>query len=218
MKKIRDLEKIERPREKLARYGAARLSDTELLAIVLRTGTKKENAVRLAQKVLREFPKGAVAEAGLTELQKVSGIGMAKACEISAVFELGRRILFEKKRAVLLSPRDVWDSLGDIRASAKEHFIVFYLDARSQETKREVISIGTLTESLVHPREVFEGAIRCNAAAILVAHNHPSGNVEPSDADRMVTKKLAEAGRILDIRLLDHVVVTRDAWQSISID
>lgn len=217
-KRIRDMENIDRPREKLMRYGAARLTNAELLAIVLRTGTKTKNAVQLAKEVLRVFPEHALAGTERAELKKISGIGTVKACEISAVFELGRRVLQEKRRAVLLSPKDVWEAMADIRASKKEHFVVFYLDARSQETKREIISVGTLTESLVHPREVFEGAIRCNAASILVAHNHPSGNTEPSDADRAVTRKLFEAGRILDIRLVDHVIVTKDVWRSVERD
>ena len=217
-KRICDLEYVDRPREKLMRYGAARLDAAELLAIVLRTGTKKENAVRLARRVLRMFPEKKILDVALAELERVPGIGKVKACEIAAVFELGRRLLGEKKRDILLSPRDVWEAMADIRGNKKEHFVVFYLDIRSQEIKRDIISMGTLTESLVHPREVFEGAIRYNAASILVAHNHPSGNAEPSDADRAVTKKIAESGRILDIRLVDHVVVTKDAWQSVSID
>ncbi len=215
--KIKDIAKLERPREKMARYGAGKLTDAELLAILLRTGTKTKNAVAFARSILKAFPEEKIAEATIMDLKKIHGIGEAKACEIVACFDLARRRLQHKKRSVLLSPKDVWEAMADIRESKKEHFVVFYLDSRSQQTHREIISIGTLTESLVHPREVFEGAIKNNAVAIIVSHNHPSGNPEPSEADISVTKKLSEAGKILDIRLVDHVIVTKEEWRSVDI-
>ena len=113
-----------------------------------------------------------------------------------------------------MSPSDVWQELKDIRNRKKEHFAVFFLDARNQEIQREIISVGTLNANLVHPREVFEPAIAHSAAQIIVAHNHPSGNPEPSDEDRMITTRLADAGKILGIEILDHVVVTEHAFAS----
>ena len=124
-------------------------------------------------------------------------------------------MLKDKKSSVLLSPRDVWERMEDIRGSKKEHFVVFYLDSRNQEIQREIISVGTLNESLVHPREVFEGAIKNNASSIILAHNHPSGDLGPSQADIEITKKLIHAGKILDIRIISHVVVTKDTWKEL---
>lgn len=220
MIKIKDIAKIDRPREKLEKYGPGKLLDEELLAILLRTGTKELNVLKLSQKILQKFEKEKFADVSTDELKSVHGIGTVKACEIIACFELGRRILKGKKSSILLSPKDVWERMEDIRGSKKEHFVVFYLDSRSQEIQREVISIGTLNESLVHPREVFEGAIKNNAAAIIIAHNHPSGNLEPSQADIEITKKLINAGKILDIRIVDHVIVSgeKDCFKSVNVN
>ena len=214
MAKIKDIPKVDRPREKLEKYGPEKLSDAELLAILLRTGTKDLNVIKLSQKILQKFKEEGVSEAAVEELKKVHGLGAAKACEIVACFELGRRKLKGKKTSILLSPKDVWERMEDIHGSRREHFVVFYLDNRSQEIKREIISVGTLDKSLVHPREVFESAIKHNAASIILAHNHPSGDVEPSQDDIEITKKLIHAGKILDIRVVDHVVVTDKQFKS----
>lgn len=214
--KIKDLHKIERPREKLQKYGPGKLSDSELLAILLRTGTKGVNVVELSRKILQKFSNGKIADASFDELKKTFGLGAAKACEIIACFELGRRKLSGKKAKLILSPKDVWENCKDIRDNKKEHFVVFYLDSRNQEIKREVISVGTLNANLVHPREVFEGAIRFSAAQIIVVHNHPSGSAEPSDDDIQITKRLIEAGKILGIEVLDHVIVTKEVYLSIN--
>ncbi len=208
MLKIKDIPKIERPREKLEKYGPGKLSDAELLAILLRTGTKELNVLKLSQKILQKFEKEKIVDLKIDELKAIHGLGSAKACEIIACFELGKRMLKDKKSAILLSPKDVWERMEDIRGSKKEHFVVFYLDSRNQEIKREIISIGTLNESLVHPREVFESAIKNNASSIIIAHNHPSGDLEPSQADIEITKKLIHAGKILDIKINDHVIVS----------
>jgi DNA repair protein RadC len=205
---------IERPREKLEKYGPDKLSDAELLAILLRTGAKGMNAIEMGKRLIRTFRQPSLAEASVKDLKSAFGLGSAKACEIVACFELGRRFLRGKPSALLLSPKDVWESLKDIRASRKEHFVVFYLDTHNREIQRETISVGTLNANLVHPREVFESAIRHNCAQILVAHNHPSGNPEPSPEDHAVTRRLADAGKLLGIELTDHVIVAKDAWWS----
>lgn len=212
--KIKDLPKIERPREKLEKYGPEKLSNSELLAILLRTGAKGVNVVELSNKILKNFSGAGLAKARVAELKKTFGLGAAKACEISACFELGRRLLQNKQSALLLSPKDVWEALRDLRDHKKEHFVVFFLDARNQEIKREVISVGTLNANLVHPREVFEPAIQHSAAQIIIAHNHPSGDPEPSAEDIALTKRLAEAGKLLGMDVLDHVIVAKDSFAS----
>ena len=205
---IKNLHKIEMPRERLVRYGPGKLKDEELLAIILRTGPRGQNVLELAKKILREYRGAKLASAGITELKKIKGLGTAKACEIVAMFELGRRLLKDKPAALILSPREVWEQCQDIRASKKEHFVVFFLDTQNQEIKREIISIGTLNASLIHPREVFEPAVKNLASHVILAHNHPSGSLEPSDEDLAVTKRLCDIGRLLGIDVLDHVIVT----------
>ncbi|MDQ5958125.1 MAG: hypothetical protein QG665_475 [Patescibacteria group bacterium] len=217
MPKIKDIPKFDRPREKMEKYGPGKLSDAELLAILLRTGTKDLNVLKLAQKILQKFENEKFINITIDELKTMRGLGPVKACEIIACFELGKRMLKGKKSSILLSPKDVWERMEDIRGSKKEHFAVFYLDSRNQEIQREVISIGTLNESLVHPREVFEGAIKNNAASIILAHNHPSGDLEPSQADIEITKKLIHAGKIIDIKIIDHIIVVNDSWSKIEV-
>ena len=213
--RIKDLPKVDRPREKLEKYGPERLSDSELLAILLRTGSEGVNVVELSSKILKKFSGVGLAKASVKELKNTFGLGAAKACEIVACFELGRRLLQSKQSALLLSPQDVWEQLKDIRDNKKEHFVIFFLDARNQEIKREIISVGSLNANLVHPREVFEPAVRHLAAQIIVAHNHPSGDLVPSEEDLGMTNRLKEAGRVLGIELLDHIIVSRTAYMSI---
>ena len=213
MVKIKDLPKVDRPREKLIQYGPEKLSNSELLAILLRFGPKGTNVLKLSQKILNQF-KNKLSDLKYGDLQNIHGLGPAKACEIIACFELGKRLLKDKKCQLILSPKTVWDELKDVRCQKKEHFVIFYLDTRNQEIEREIISIGSLNANLVHPREVFEPAIKHTAAQILIAHNHPSGNTEPSEEDIEITKKLVEAGKILGIEIIDHVIVSSDSYYS----
>ncbi len=212
--KIKDLPKVDRPREKLEKYGPERLSDSELLAILLRTGSEGINVVELSGKILRKFSGAGLAKASVKELKNTFGLGSAKASEIVACFELGRRHLQNKKSILLLSPQDVWNELKDIRDNKKEHFVIFFLDSRNQEIKREVVSVGSLNTNLVHPREVFEPAVRHLAAQVIIAHNHPSEDPEPSEEDLATTKQLTEAGLILGIEVIDHIIVTRNSYFS----
>jgi len=212
--KIKDLPKIERPREKLEKYGPEKLSNSELLAILLRTGSKDLNVVELSRKILGKFKSDGLVKANVNDLKNTFGLGSAKACEIVACFELGRRLLQNKKSQIYLTPKDVWQELKDIRDNKKEHFIIFFLDARNQEIKREVISVGSLNANLVHPREVFEPAIRHIAAQIIVAHNHPSDDEKPSEEDKKITKRLIESGKILGIDIVDHIIVTKNNYFS----
>lgn len=211
---IKMIPKVDRPREKLIKYGVDKLSSTELLAILLHTGTKKENVIDLASRILKQFGKERLPQASIQELRYMPGVGPVKACDIVASFELARRLIHNKKERLYLTPRMVFEELKDIRDNKKEHFIVFFLDSRHQELKREIISVGSINMSLVHPREVFEPAILHLASQIIVAHNHPSGNSEPSDADMEVTKQLVQAGKILGIEVLDHIIVTQKDYLS----
>lgn len=148
------------------------------------------------------------------DLQGYNGLGPAKACEIVACFELGKRLLKDKKAELYLKPEDVFGQLKDIRDNKKEHFVILYLDTRNQEIKKEIISIGSLNASLVHPREVFEPAVRNTAAQIIIAHNHPSGDTNPSTEDIHISQRLVEAGKIMGIEVIDHVIVAKNSYFS----
>lgn len=213
--KFSDVPKVDRPREKLEKYGPDKLSNAELLAILLRTGKKGMNVMELARKIMKRFTGASLATASFDELKETSGLGTAKVSELIAAFTLAGRLKEGKRSALIMSPKDVWNELKDIRDNKKEHFVVFFLDVRNQEIRREIISVGTLNASLVHPREVFEPAILHNAAQILIAHNHPSGNPEPSTEDLDLTKRLKDAGSLMGIELIDHVIVTKDSHLSL---
>ncbi len=213
--KLLDLPSVDRPREKMLKYGPDKLSNSELLALLLRTGTKNLNVVELAESILRSFSGKGLVDAPVSELAQVYGLGEAKACEIVACFELGKRLLKDKKAVLLMKPEDVARELRDIAVLKKEHLVIFYLDPRLQQIKREIVSIGLLDTSLVHPREVFESAILHTASSLIVAHNHPSGDLIPSANDLAVTERLVRAGHVLGIEVLDHVIVTADSFVSI---
>ncbi len=214
MAKIKDLPRVLRPREKLLKYGPEKLSNSELLAILLRTGQKGRNAVELAKALLQKHGSQNLPNLDVKELKKLPGIGPAKACEIAACFELGKRLLQGKQAKTYLKPKEIWDELKDLRNHKKEHFVIFYLDTRNQEVKREIISIGSLNANLVHPREVFEPAVRNLAAQIILAHNHPSGDPQPSEDDLVITTRLVKAGKILGIEIVDHIVVVKNGFLS----
>lgn len=213
-RKIKDLPKIERPREKLIQYGPSHLSNSELLAIILRSGKKGENVIDLANKILKKYKAENLSSLSFGELRAFPGLGPAKACEILACFELGKRLLKGKIASLYLRPEDIWKELKDIREHKKEHFIIFYLDSRNQEIKREVISVGSLNANLVHPREVFEPAVKNLAAQIILAHNHPSGDTEPSEDDLGLNKRLVEAGKVLGIEVIDHIIIAKNGYLS----
>ena len=213
-KTIKELPKIERPREKLMQYGPEKLSNSELLAILLRSGKKGENVVELANKILKRFRKDELPNLTFNDLKDYSGLGPAKACEIVACFELGKRLLKDKKAEIYLKPKEIWEELKDLRDLKKEHFVIFYLDSRNQEIKREIISVGSLNANLAHPREVFEPAVRHLAAQVILAHNHPSGDPEPSEDDLEITKQLTESGKILGIKVIDHIIITKTGFIS----
>jgi len=205
--KIKDLAKFDQPREKLEKYGTKKMANHELLAILLGSGIKGLNVIELAKKILATINKTGPDKICLKILQKEKGLGKAKALQVIAALEFGKRLSADKKPEIL-SAKDAWKLCGDICNSKKEHFVAFYLDAQNKLIERQIISIGTLNASLVHPREVFEPAVALHAAGIIAAHNHPSGESAPSNDDIAITKRLAESGKILGIELIDHVIVT----------
>lgn len=211
--KIKDLPKIELPREKLEKYGAKRLADYELLALLLGSGVRGVNVLDLSEKVLKIITSKKKDQITFADLFKLHGLGKVKAVQVMAILELSSRLFSNIKREVITAG-DIWKLSVDFRASKREHVVVFYLDTQHCIIERQIISIGTLSTSLVHPREVFEPAIVLHAASIIVAHNHPSGNVEPSLEDREVTSRLVESGCILGIGLTDHIIVSKTEWMS----
>jgi len=217
MSKIKDLPKVDLPREKLARYGTEKLQDYELLAILLGSGIEGLNVLQLSKRILKTLAQDGADKITFEQLLKIRGLGKAKASQIVAVIELGKRLQSNRNQEIL-SPEDVWKSCADFRDSKKEHFVAFYFDTQNCLIERQIISIGTLNTSLVHPREVFEPAVTLHSASIIIAHNHPSGNLEPSSEDIEVTKRLTHASKILDIPILDHVIVAKDKWKVVNID
>ena len=212
--KVKDLSKYARPREKLERYGVGKLADYELLAIVLGSGVQGTNVIELAKKITKKVEAIGLEKLTLDELKSIKGLGMVKAGQVLAALEYGRR-QFAHHDDIIITPEKVFELCADIRNSRKEHFVAFYLNSRGALIAREIISIGTLDASLVHPREVFEPALRHGAASIVVAHNHPSGDVKPSHDDIEITKILIHAGKILDIKVIDHNIVSSTENNSI---
>lgn len=208
--RILDMQKDERPRERLIKNGASALSDSELLAIILRTGSKKENVINLSQRILGEYNIKQLSQINLTQLMKIHGIKESKATQISACFEIARRLesFNSVEKPKISSPEDVYRRLFPrMREQKKEMFIELCLDTKNHILKEEVISMGSLNANVVHPREVFKLALTESAAHIIVAHNHPSGDPTPSREDIEITKKLVETGNIMGITVLDHVII-----------
>ncbi|GBE57044.1 hypothetical protein BMS3Bbin16_01259 [archaeon BMS3Bbin16] len=217
--KIHDLPVEERPRERLVKYGAESLSNAELLAIILRTGTKEDNVINLSNRILRDYSLPEISRADVAELNKIHGIGPAKATQITAFFELARRLESHSETAKprIKSPEDAHRIIAPrLRNLKKETFKALYLNTKNQLIREETVSIGSLDASVVHPREVFKTAIAESAAAIILAHNHPSGDPEPSREDIELTNKLIQGGKIIGINVLDHIVVGNGTYVSLS--
>ena len=218
---IRDLPNEDKPREKFLKLGASSLSVQELLAIVLNTGTKKEGVLERSGRVLKEY--GEKALIGRTDPKKLAedlGIPLIKATQIVACTELGRRF-FEKKNSqmpVIRTPKDIFEYLVDMRSLPKEHLRGLYLNSHYKLIHDEVISIGTIDANIIHPREVFGPALEYGAVAVILAHNHPAGSPKASEADIQVTKQIVEAGKIMGIRVLDHVIICKDKFASVPVD
>ncbi|MGQ9823686.1 MAG: RadC family protein [Desulfotomaculales bacterium] len=216
---MKDMPSELRPRERLLKEGARSLTDAELLAILLRTGTSRNTALDLAAVILANFNglRGLV-QASVEELSAVKGVGPAKAAQIKAALELGKRLAADagEERAVIKTPADAAGLvMEEMRHLDREHFRALLLNAKNQVIGQEVISIGTLNSSAVHPRELFKSAIKRSAAAVILVHNHPSGDPSPSREDVDVTRRLVEVGRLIGIEVLDHLVIGDNKFSSL---
>jgi len=215
---IHDLPKSERPRERLKSLGAEALSGQELLALLIGRGIPGKSAIAIAQELIARFGNvRSVASATMEELSTIRGLGPAKAAQIRAAFELGRRQDLEPDLAhvSIKSPQDLAKAIRkSITMKAKEHFKLVLLNTRNKVINISTISIGTLNASLVHPREVFKDALIHCASSIILAHNHPSDDPEPSDDDVSLTRRLADAGRLMGIEVLDHIIITSKGYTS----
>lgn len=209
---LKELPQMERPREKLMLQGKEHLSNGELLSILLRTGTREQSSLALAQEILKLDEQGILflGECTPEELSGIKGIGHAKACQILAAVELGKRIacLPRKERVKLTNPDEVARLFMEkMRYYKKEHFKVLIISAKGDIIEEKEISIGDLSSTVIHPREVFSHAIRRGAASVICVHNHPSGNPTPSEQDMSATKRLIQAAEILGIQVLDHIII-----------
>lgn len=216
MAKIKDLPKIERPRERLIAKGAENLRDSELLAILLRTGRTGKNVIEIANQILSKNSKKRLLQMTYQDLLKINGIDSAKATTLLAAFELSMRALEvnDSNLPVISTPKDIVAQLIELRQNKKEHFVALYLNARNQLVYKETVSVGILNANMVHPREVFEPAVRYLAAQIIIAHNHPSGDPTPSEDDLDITRKLVATGKILSIEVIDHIIITKAGFIS----
>ena len=215
---MRDVPKEERPRERMIRHGADRLANKELLAILLRTGNQQESALALAEKLLSRFDSlPGLATASYEELLAVHGVGPAKATDVLAAFELAKRLGESRMefQGIINSPQDAAQLvLRELSLADKEHFMIIMLNTKHRVIAKKTISIGHLHASLVHPREMFKEAIRRSSAAVILVHNHPSGDLTPSKDDLTTTERLKDAGKVLGIDVLDHIIIGDNRYLS----
>lgn len=219
--KVKDLPPAEKPREKMLQAGADTLSVKELLALVLGVGTKREEVLQMSNRILKEYgEKVLTSERDPKRMSATLNVPIAKACQIVACFELGRRFFKTNGRGkpdFIRTARQVFEHVKDIRELPKEHLRGLYLNSHFRLVHDEVISIGSLTSNVIHPREVFQPALEYGASAVILVHNHPSGVATPSEADIEVTKQIVAAGKILGIKLLDHIIVTKTGFAGIAV-
>jgi len=209
--KIKDLPKVERPREKLISKGVENLKDEELLAILLGTGIKGKNVLELAKQILNKYSKKRFLNMKYEDLIKIQGINQAKACTILASQELVKRALKVRDESLpqINTVQDILAQAVYMRDKTREHLMVLYLNARNELLYKKPMFVGTLNANLVHPREIFQEALNQNAGSIILVHNHPTGNNEPSKDDLIMTKRIIEAGRLMGIDVLDHIIITK---------
>lgn len=215
---VRDRAEADKPREKMLKSGVEALSSAELLAIILNAGTKKEEVLNMAHRILKEYGKNSIInEKNPSNLEKEFGLPLVKSCQVVACFELGRRFFKEEKTGTVTirNAKQAFEHLKDMTKLNKESFRGLYLNSRYKLIHSETISIGTIDASIIHPREVFRPAIEHGASAIIVAHNHPSGILKATKEDLAVTEKLKEAGDLLGIELLDHLIISKSKFISL---
>lgn len=217
--RVRDLPNEQKPREKLIAEGPDSLSLAELVAAILGVGTRKEGVLAMAQRIVKEYgDKAIAAEADAQQMADVLNIPLVKACQIVAAFELGRRFFAVQagKAVFVRDAKQAFEYLKPIGYSSKEQLRGLYLNSRYEVIHDEIISVGSLTANIVHPREVFRPALENGAVAVIIAHNHPSGSLEPTSEDIAATAQLAAAGRLLGIDLLDHLIIAGDRFSRIT--
>ena len=212
MKTINELENFDKPREKLLKNGAKNLKDYELIAVLLGSGIKGKDVIKLSKEIIKLFQND-FENLSLEKLLQIHGLGVAKASQIVAAIELSKRYLIKQNKKIT-SSKDVYEELKDYADKKQEYFIAVYLDGANHICDIKVITIGILNKSLVHPREVFAFAIEQRCAGVIVAHNHPSGVLKPSDGDIEVTKRLLKSAEILGIELLDHIIISKNGYFS----
>lgn len=219
--RIKDLEDGEKPREKLIKFGPNSLSSAELLAIILNTGTRKEDVINMSNRILKEYGEKTIAnQNNPVIIEKELHIPLTKACQIVSIFELGKRFHNQKgfSQKSIRTAKQAFEYLKDMGSLPKEHFRALYLNSRYKIIHDEIISVGSLTANIVHPRELFKPALEHSAAAVIIAHNHPSGSLLPTGSDIEVTNKLIAAGKILGIDLIDHIIIVKNKFTSIPCD
>ncbi|NLJ49757.1 MAG: DNA repair protein RadC [Candidatus Atribacteria bacterium] len=210
--KIKELPDFDRPREKLEKLGPKALSNLELIAVLLGKGTRAKDVYQLSKEVL-ECVENDFEKLNFPTLMKINGLGKTHTCQILAAFELSQRYLFQDGIKIQ-NASDVYKLVSDLKEKKQEYFVTLTLDGAARLIQKRVVFIGTLNQSLVHPREVFADAILDRAAGVICVHNHPSGNIQPSREDIAVTKKLVEAGKIIGIRIMDHVIIGKTTYFS----
>lgn len=214
---IRNMPKSERPRERLKEVGSMNLTDKELLAIILKTGTKNYSVMDLALEILNRYKIQELQEMTINKLTEIKGIGEVKAIELLATIELGKRIYIKKnkKREKLSDPKSIWETSRYLFVNLKqEHFYCLYFNNKQELLERKLLFMGTINQSITHPREVFKEAYRLSASSIVCMHNHPSGDLTPSRADISFTEKLIKIGQLQGIPILDHIIVGEDEYYS----
>ena len=204
--KVKEMPNHLRPREKLKLEGVSRLDDRELIAIIIGNGSQRADVMSISSNIVKKYDTDSIKFASITELKKIKGVGEITAMKIKAAVELGSR---NKKKInfVVRNSKDVHSLCQDMKSLEQEHFVILILDTKNKLVKQQLISIGTLNLTVIHPREIFKEAIRESANSIILVHNHPSGDPTPSSADIDITNKLISAGELLDIKVLDHVII-----------
>ena len=213
MKTINQLQAIDKPRQRLLKYGINALKNYELIAVLLGSGVRGKDVISLSKEIEKFFNSN-FETMSLEKLLQVHGLGLAKASQIISAIELSRRYLIDTQTYKISSAKEVYQELKEYKNKQQEYFLTLYLDGANHLLDKKVITIGTLNQSLVHPREVFSYAIEKRCASIIVAHNHPSGILKPSNEDINVTQRLKDSAKILGIELLDHVIFTKDGFYS----
>ncbi len=212
MKKIQNLPKFDRPREKLEQRGVKSLYDEELVAILIGSGIKGKSVLEIS-KTLTKILKEKKGDVKLSELEKIEGIGRSKACQIIAAIELTKRLISEEEEKIN-NAKDVEKIVSDLKDKKQEHFVILTLDGANNLIQKHTVFVGTLNQSIVHPREIFANAVADRAASIIFVHNHPSGNLNPSDDDIKTTSRLVKAGNIMGIKVLDHIIISKKGYFS----